>query len=101
MHNTSDHNTSGHGSTVIVNMRHEKCDVRCDRASIFGNPFKIGIDGTRVEVVDKYGRYFAKKIRDQKFKNQVLLLKGKKLGCWCAPDRCHLEWIVAYLESYE
>lgn len=86
--------------TVIVNMRHEKCDVVCDRSSIFGNPFTIGVHGTRDEVVEKYGPYFAKRLlRDPYFKKRVLALKGKRLGCWCVPERCHLEWIVAYLEN--
>jgi hypothetical protein len=84
--------------TTIVNLKHSNADVNCGRGSSFGNPFLIGRDGTRDEVVEKYGPYFYKKLRNLEFRAKVIALKGKQLGCWCTPDRCHLEWIVEYLE---
>jgi len=86
-------------STTIVNMKHERADVNCGRGSIYGNPYRIGIDGTRDEVCDKYKEYFYKKILNPTFRNKVLLLKSKKLGCWCKPLRCHLETIKEYLDN--
>ena len=97
--------------TVIVNMRHRKPDVACDRSSIFGNPFnhlELGI--TRDEVCELFIPYFYKKLTNPDFRDKVLALKGKKLGCWCRcesscnhpkckPLRCHLETIVNYLEN--
>ena len=35
------------------------------------------------------------------FKQSVLKLRGKKLGCWCAPKACHGDVIVAYIEWHE
>ena len=85
--------------TVIVNLRRETCDVRCDRFSIFGNPYRIGKDGTRDEVIEKYGPYFYSRLTNPEFRARVLALKGKRLGCWCVPEyQCHLEWIVDFLE---
>lgn len=84
---------------TIVNIKHDKCDIYCGRPSIYGNPFEIGRDGTRDDVIEKYKSYFYKKIKDPKFKQKVFLLRGKKLGCWCAPLRCHLEVIIDYLEN--
>lgn len=98
-------------TTTIVNLRHHKADVNCSRGiSIFGNPFIIGRDGTRDEVCDKFVSYFHNKLRDIYFRNEVLKLKGRKLGCWCKCHppcynpkckslRCHLETIVEYLEN--
>ena len=87
--------------TIIVNLRHHKADIVCDRRSIFGNPFLIGRDGTRDEVVEKYGPYFYNKLRDPVFRAKVLALKDRRLGCWCVPLRCHLEWIVNYIDQNE
>jgi len=98
--------------TVIVNLRHNKPDVACDRSSIFGNPFEIGRDGTRDDVCDKFVPYFKKKLTNPDFRAKVLALRGKRLGCWCKcepqcsnpkckPLRCHLETIVEYLDNYE
>lgn len=55
-------------------------------SSPFANPFKIGKDGTRAEVIDKY--------RQHLFQCPHLLallptLRGKCLGCWCKPEQCH------------
>ena len=67
-------------------------------ASIFCNPFKIGKDGTRDEVIQKYKIYITKKIKKSiEFKNQLILLKGKKLGCWCHPEPCHGDILLELL----
>ena len=86
--------------TVIVNIRKQACDVICDRRSIFGNPYnhqELGI--TRDEACELYGVHFKKKLQDPEFRDRVLELKGKRLGCWCVPLRCHVQWIVDYLEN--
>ena len=49
--------------TRVVNMRNEDWDVRIDRKSRWGNPFQIGADGDRNEVVQKYREW----IRDQTY----------------------------------
>lgn len=86
--------------TTIVNVKNSRCDIYCGRPSIFSNPYKIGRDGTRNEVIEKYKNFFEKKIRgDETFREKILSLKGKKLGCYCYPLRCHLEVIVKYLDG--
>lgn len=75
-------------------------DVYIGRPSIFGNPFVIGKDGTREDVINKYRQWFNWKIRtDADFKRQVEALRGKTLGCFCAPAPCHGDVIVDYLEK--
>ena len=57
------------------------------RPSKWGNPFVIGPDGTREDVIRKFEEYL--------MLNPVLVeaakkeLKGKDLVCFCAPLSCH------------
>lgn len=86
--------------TTIHNKYKEQYDVYIGRPSIYGNPFQIGKDGDRQQVVEKYKNYFYKKIHtDEDFKNQVLNLKGKRLGCFCKPHACHGDIICEYLNK--
>jgi len=70
-----------------------------DRSTIFGNPFYIGSDGNRTEVVEKYYRYLKHRLYATGFKRKLMRLKGKRLGCWCRPLLCHGDVIVDYLEK--
>lgn len=85
--------------TRIVNLRKEKYDVYIGRPSQFGNPFEIGRDGTRSEVIEKYKVWFYERLENPQYKNQVLQLKGKTLGCFCKPSACHGDIIVDYLDK--
>lgn len=91
------------GKTTVVNMRHtEQWDQCIDRRTIFGNPFKIGKDCTREESIARYRAMFYRLIKNSKsFKEQVLALKGKRLGCWCKPKPCHGDVIVEYLGHHD
>lgn len=85
--------------TTVVNIRHSDYDVLIARPSIFGNPFRLGVDGSRADVIAKYREWFAKRLEDPKFKAAVLSLRGKRLGCYCAPEPCHGSVIAEYLEQ--
>lgn len=61
--------------------------VYCGRGSPWGNPFKIGIHGTRDEVCDKFDREVLPTL-------DVSSLRGKDLVCFCAPKRCHCDSIL-------
>jgi len=57
----------------------------------WGNPYEIGRDGTREEVVAKYREW----VRTQPhLMAELPALKGRVLGCWCAPMLCHGEVLV-------
>lgn len=61
--------------------------VYIGRPSPFGNPFVIGRDGTREEVVEKYRNWILKQPElIEKVKKE---LKGKNLVCFCSPKACH------------
>jgi len=60
------------------------------KASNFCNPYKIGHDGTRDEVILKYENYIRQRLKNEIFlRNELLDMNGKNLGCWCKPDPCH------------
>lgn len=61
------------------------------RGSRWGNPFKIGADGTRDEVCVKYAEWFETSGLDA-FLHEI---EGKNLVCWCAPSRCHGHFLLA------
>ena len=76
---------------LVVNKRdHVPFDVYVGRPSVYGNPFVIGKDGTRDEVIDKYRAHIlsAPKVLVPHIK---ATLKGKVLACWCAPKSCHAD----------
>ncbi|MDD2460139.1 MAG: DUF4326 domain-containing protein [Kiritimatiellia bacterium] len=73
-------------STKVVHCKRERCDIYIGRPSEWGNPFEIGKDGTRQQVIDKYRAW----IRTQPaLMAKIPALKGKTLGCWCHPKPCH------------
>lgn len=72
--------------TVVVNRRREAFDVYIGRGSKWGNPYRIGVDGNRDDVIGKYRWWIA----EQPFLLDALgELRGKRLGCYCKPERCH------------
>ena len=73
--------------TRVVHLGVDAYDVSIARPSKWGNPFKIGQDGTRDEVIDLYRQYLLG--RPDLLAAIPTELKGKVLGCWCKPERCH------------
>ena len=87
--------------TTVVNLRTDEYDVYIGRPSIFSNPFKIGPDGGREMVIEKFKVYFLDKIeKDENFRQAVLQLRGKRLGCFCAPELCHGNVIAEWADSH-
>lgn len=85
--------------TKVVNINQEPYDVYIGRYSIWGNPYRIGLDGTRKEVIQKYRIWFLKQIEEKAFHKKTLELKDKILGCHCKPKDCHGDVIVEWLNS--
>ena len=72
--------------TKVVHCKKESYDVYIGRPSKWGNPFVLGKDGTREEVIQKYEIYLKK---NKRLLKDLPELKGKTLGCWCKPQSCH------------
>lgn len=86
--------------TEVVNCRLKAYDIYIGRPSKWGNPFVVGKHGDRTQVIEEYRRYFDQKVSSGAFsKADLEALRGKKLGCYCAPKPCHGDVIVEYLES--
>jgi len=77
--------------TRVVNCRDESCDVFIGRPSYWGSPFHLGRDGTRRQIVDKYRDWL---IRQPALLREIPSLRGKTLGCDCAPLACHGDILV-------
>ena len=87
--------------TTVINIKHESgYDVYIGRhnptyglaQSKFANPYKIGKDGTREEVIELYRQYIEDNM--QLFYAARTELKDKILGCWCKPEPCHGDILV-------
>lgn len=92
--------------TVVVNLSAEHGRsanfVYIGRPSIFSNPFRIGEDGTRLVVVAKYRAYAVERMAtDPEFAAAVRGLRGRRLGCYCAPGPCHGDVLAELAESME
>ena len=61
--------------------------VYVGRPSRWGNPFVIGKDGTREEVLAKFREYAVERMASEP--RWLEPLAGKNLTCWCAPEACH------------
>lgn len=68
--------------------------------SWFFNPYKIGKDGTREEVLWKYEHWYIRpQLGNPGAKEAILDLRGKILGCWCAPEPCHGDILLRLIEE--
>lgn len=83
------------GITTVVNVRTECYEVFIGRPGPLGNPFVVGRDGTREECVQYHQEWLDGKREAPNGKRPptrdyiVRMCKGKKLGCFCAPELCH------------
>ena len=82
--------------TRIVHCKRESYDVYIGRPSKWGNPFEIGKDGTREEVIEKYESYI---MNTPNLINDLQELIGKILGCWCKPKACHGDILQRMVED--
>jgi hypothetical protein len=85
--------------TSVVNKAKENFDIYIGRGSIYGNPYVIGVDGTRDQVINRYREWFNFLLRDPQFVTEVRKLEGKKLGCFCSPQPCHGDIIAEWLNN--
>ena len=78
--------------------------VYVGRPSKFGNPFTIGKDGSREEVIQKFEAWLF--VADENSSPPMLItiddlhsLRGKDLVCWCAPEACHAQILMKYIPN--
>lgn len=76
--------------------RHLPGDVYIGRPGPFGNPFTIGRDGTREEVIEQYRDWLA---QHPELLDQLVAKSPSRLVCWCAPEACHGDILADELEA--
>ena len=65
--------------------------------SKWANPYTIGKDGTREEVIRKYEKYILNK---PELLKDLSELKGRRIGCFCGEeDDCHGEILIRLIEG--
>lgn len=92
--------------TTVVSMRHLPLSISSlpywlfpepyvyiGRGSKWGNPFRIGKDGNRAEVIEQYRSMIT--TIDADFHE----LTGKTLVCWCKPLACHGDVLAELADS--
>lgn len=75
---------------AVYNKHHKMAPadaVYCGRGSPYGNPFIIGVHGTRDEVCDRFEKEILPTL-------DVSALRGRDLVCFCKPKRCHCDPIL-------
>ena len=83
-------------SPLVVHCKKEPYDVYIGRPGKWGNPFVIGKDGDREEVISKYEAYVMSR---PDLIAALPELVGKVLGCWCRPHACHGDILAKMIED--
>lgn len=84
----------GAHTRVIGWAEREGLYVRIDRRSQWGNPFEMPADGDRHTVIRNYEDHYLP--HKPSLLAVVADLRGKILGCWCAPEPCHGDVLVRW-----
>lgn len=77
-----------------------------DKDSVWHNPYKITTEYNRSQVLSLYELYIRKRIESnieidgKTYLEHLLSLRGKNLGCWCAPEPCHGDILIKLIDEY-
>ena len=82
--------------TTVVHCKRDVFDIYIGRGSKWGNPYSIGVDGDRNEVIEKYKDYI---LTQKHLLDSLHELEDKRLGCHCFPRRCHGHILIELLEK--
>lgn len=85
---------------IVKMCKRDPYEVYIDRGegSIWGNPYAISDTRNREYVIAMFTDYLLKK---PSLLQHIFELKGKTLGCHCAPQLCHGDMLVWLLENAE
>lgn len=97
-----------HTSQKVVHIKRDSYDLYIGRGSMWGNPYRIGPDGSRAEVLAKYKEHLLRG-EGRHLLERIVDLDGKTLGCFCAcpggltaQDRthCHGQLLLRLVELW-
>ena len=85
--------------TTVVNRKKSPYDFYIGRGSKWGNPFEMKnySKDERDRVCDEYEKWFW----TTDLPKQIGELKGKVLGCYCKPLRCHGDFLARLANESE
>lgn len=72
------------------------------RPSYLGNPFAIGRNGTREDVIEAYRQYLPRlRAKDPEMFDKYIdvCVRGHVLVCFCKPLACHGDVLIEWLEQ--
>lgn len=72
--------------TTVVNCKTDVFDEWIKRPGKWGNPFIKGVHGTHLEVIELHRKWI---FTQPKLLADLHELRGRRLGCGCAPAKCH------------
>lgn len=92
---------------TVVNKTTHDFDVYCGRGSALGNPFPMHKEGDRDAVCDAYAIHLDKAIKAKTpevismltYIKKLAIAGDVRLGCFCAPRRCHCDYIKQVVET--
>ncbi len=88
----------------VLNANRDDCSnaVFVGRPSPFGNPYVIGVHGSRKQVIELYKKWVLAQPNLVKMVKEEL--RGKNLYCYCSPKPCHgdfLLWLANQTSLFE
>lgn len=90
--------------TKVVNKdRGNEYDAYIGRGTIWGNPYQMGVDGDRDEVIRKFQYDFENGLLkvSADFDHHINEIRGKAIACHCKPAACHGDIIAAYINALD
>lgn len=82
----------------VINFKYNNCDIYIGRPSRWGNPFHVGINGSREDVILMYENWLQSRTD---LLSEICELSGKILGCWCSPSPCHGDVLVRIANGWQ
>lgn len=90
-------------SCTVVNIKNSKYDVYIGRPSLFGNPYSSKKNTlakyktkSKAESIRKYEEYL---LNNESLLKLLPTLINKRLGCFCAPKKCHGDIIAKLVNN--
>lgn len=71
--------------------------VYIGRPGYWGNPWVVGVHGSRQEVIERYRQML---LADPKMMARLKELRGKDLVCFCKPLPCHGDVLFELANGY-
>lgn len=81
------------GDAVYVGRRSQRRGLE---ESAFANPYRVGADGTRADVIQRYRRWL---LGQPALLDRLHELRGRRLACWCKPAACHADVLVELVDA--